>query len=133
MAEEYDARGEVIEYTDIDIPGGGVLRIPNDLMGELNTAKMVADMRALMDARPPAHSRGLEWVLTNVDNLLAQAATDGNEHRHHDEDISIRVAQVRATQAQALATERVAQHLESLHERLRQTLDYPLQVQVNQR
>lgn len=56
---------------------------------------------ALMGRRPA--EAGYDWLMTNVDMLLSEAAVAGNEHRHHEEDISLRVASVRSNQAVAAA------------------------------
>lgn len=68
--------------------------------GAVHVRALLQEM-ALMGRRPA--EAGYEWLMTNVDAQVSHAIEAGNEHRHHEEDIHLRVAMVRSNQAVAAA------------------------------
>ena len=50
-----------------------------------------------------ANNRGVYWLLNNVDSILAQATQHENAHEHQASGYDVQVAQVRATEAVAVA------------------------------
>lgn len=70
------------------------------VMGAHHVRQLLVEM-ALMGRRPA--EAGYDWLMTNVDAQVSQAIEAGNSHNHHEEDIHLRVAGVRAQQAVAAA------------------------------
>lgn len=69
-------------------------------MGAHHVRQLLSEM-ALMGRRPA--EAGYDWLMTNVDQQLTNAAEAGSAHHHHEEDIHLRVAAVRSNQAVAAA------------------------------
>lgn len=50
-----------------------------------------------------AHTRGADWLLSNVDVLLTQAAHQDERHEHNNAETSREIAAIRAIEAQTKA------------------------------